>query len=125
MNAQLLWSRILIVIGSIAMLSGAIDPLEGSLIILPGSGVVALGAFLGKSPHRLDLYWVWVFILIAAGVGAMWGLSAMGGIGGASGRSMWWGLITLPYAIGWIMGFIGMIVRLIGFIKTSGQKTQA
>ena len=38
MNARKLWSRILIIVGGIAMLLGAIDPLEGSLLILPGSG---------------------------------------------------------------------------------------
>ena len=29
MNARMLWSRILVVVGGIAMLLGAIDPLEG------------------------------------------------------------------------------------------------
>ena len=38
MNARKLWSRILIIVGSIAMLVGALDPLEGSLVILPGTG---------------------------------------------------------------------------------------
>ena len=46
MNARNLWARILIIAGSIAMLIGAIDPMEGSLVILPGSGLVALGTFL-------------------------------------------------------------------------------
>jgi purine-cytosine permease-like protein len=103
MNAGMLWPRILIVVGSIAMLIGAIDPLEGSLIILAGSGMVALGTYLGKSRHRILLYWVWVVILIAVGVGAMWVLSAFGGLGGTTGRSMWWGLVILPYPIGsWV-----------------------
>jgi hypothetical protein len=47
------WSRILIIAGGIAMLVGALDPLEGSLIILPGSGLVALGTFLGHSEGRI------------------------------------------------------------------------
>ena len=45
MNSKLLWSRILKVVGGIAMLLGTLDPLEGSLLILPGSGLVALGEF--------------------------------------------------------------------------------
>ena len=43
MNARSLWSRILVIVGSIAMLVGALDPMEGSVVILPGSGLVALG----------------------------------------------------------------------------------
>jgi hypothetical protein len=125
MNARMLWSRILVIVGSIAMLIGAIDPLEGSLIILAGSGMVALGTILGKSRHRMLLYWMWVFILIAVGVGAVWGLSAFGGLGGTTGRSLWWGLVILPYPIGWIMGIVGLIIRLIEFIKVKGQRAQS
>jgi len=107
MNARSIWSRILIVVGSIAMLVGALDPMEGSVVILPGSGLVALGAFLGHSERRLIAYRVGVFILIVIGVGAMWGLSWVGGFGGPSGRSMWWGVLILPYVIGWSMGIWG------------------
>ena len=102
-----LWSRILIVLGSIGMLVGAIDPMEGSVLILPGSLMVALGTFFNQSERHLFAYRVWVFILIAIGVGALWGLSAVGGIGGKSGHSMWWGVLILPYLIGWSMGIWG------------------
>jgi hypothetical protein len=107
MNARKLWSRILITVGSIAMLVGAIDPMEGSLVILPGSLLVALGTFLGQSERKLIAYRVWVFILIAIGVGAMFGLTMIGGFGGKSGHSMWWGVLILPYLIGWSMGIWG------------------
>jgi purine-cytosine permease-like protein len=124
MNARMLWSRILVVVGGIAMLLGAIDPLEGSLIILIGSGMVTLGTLLGGSRRRILRYWVWVFVLIAVGVGLMWGVSAFGGLGGTTGRSLWWGLVILPYPVGWIMGIIGLILRLIEFVKGKGQKNQ-
>lgn len=107
MNARKLCSRILTTVGGIAMLVGALDPMEGSLVILPGSGLVALGTFLGQSERRWIAYRVWVFILIAIGVGAMWGLTMVGGFGGNSGRSMWWGMLILPYLIGWSMGIWG------------------
>ncbi len=107
MNARNLWARILIITGSTAMLVGAIDPMEGSLVILPGSALVALGTFLGESERRLIVYRVWVFVLIAIGVGALWGFSMVGGFGGHSGRSMWWGMLVLPYLIGWSMGIWG------------------
>jgi hypothetical protein len=47
-NTLPLWPRLLQIVGSIAMLLGAIDPMEGSLLILPGSGTgMALFAVLG------------------------------------------------------------------------------
>jgi len=107
MNARSAWSRILIPVGGLAMLVGALDPLEGSLLILPGSGLLALGTFLGHGERRLRAYRAGVFILIAIGVGALWGLSGLGGFGGNSGRSNWWALLLLPYLIGWLMGICG------------------
>jgi hypothetical protein len=110
MNGASRWSRILVIVGLVVMVIGALDPLEGSLVILPGTGLVALGALLSDSPHRILLYWS--FVLVAVGVGALWGLSALGGFGGNSGRSNWWGLVLLPYPLGWIMGLVGAIRKL-------------
>ena len=93
--------------GSLAMLVGAVDPMEGSLLILPGSALVALGAFVGHCERRIIIHRVWVFILIAFGVGAMFAMTAVGGFGGPSGRSMWWGVLVLPYLIGWSLGMWG------------------
>jgi purine-cytosine permease-like protein len=115
MNARRLWSRILTIIGGIAMLLGSLDPLEGSMLILPGSGMVALGMFLGRKHRRTILYWTWVFLLIGVGVGAMFVLSAFGGIGGKSGHSMWWGILILPYPAGWIMALAGAVAALVRF----------
>ena len=95
------------------MLIGAIDPMEGSLIILPGSGLVALGTFLGKSSRGTIIYWIWIFGLIVVGVGALFGLSAIGGFGGKTGRSMWWGILILPYPIGWVLGIANLLARLV------------
>jgi len=89
------------------MVIGAIDPMEGSAIILPGSLLVALGTCLGPFDRRLIAYRVTDFLLIAIGVGAMWMLSSAGGIGGKSGHSMWWGVLILPYLAGWSMGIWG------------------
>ena len=106
-NARSLWSRILIVLGSIGLLAGALDPMEGSVVILIGSGLVALGTVLGQGERHLIRYRTLAFILIAVGVGAMFGLSNLGGFGGGSGRSMWWGVLVLPYLIGWSMSVWG------------------
>ncbi len=107
MNTRSFWSRILVTGGGIATVVGAIDPMEGSLLILPGSGMIALGAFFAQSERRLIAYRVWVLILIAIGVGGLWGLNEVGGFGGSSGRSLWWGVLILPYPIAWSMGIWG------------------
>lgn len=101
------WSRILGIAGFLAMLIGAIDPLEGSLVILPGVAMVTIGALLGHSGHGTFL--TRSLVLVAVGVGALWALSAVGGFGGNTGRSNWWALILVPYPIGWIMGIVGAI----------------
>ena len=43
-----LTARILLIIGTVAMVAGILDPLEGSVIILAGGGLVALGTRLGN-----------------------------------------------------------------------------
>jgi len=107
------------------MLMGTLDPLEGSLPILPGSGLVALSMYLAGKDSRTILYWVWAFILIAVGVGAMFALSTVGGIGGRSGHSMWWGILILPYPAGWLMALAGGLVGLVRFFKGRGQTAHA
>ncbi len=113
MNPRKLWSRVLIILGSVGMLVGALDPLEGSLIILPGCGLVTFGHFLGDDGRGLFAYWIWVFIAIAIGVGAMCVLTALGGVGDKSGYSMWWGVLILPYPIGWVMGTVSLAVEVV------------
>ena len=121
MNARVLCSRIFVIIGSLAMIIGAIDPLEGSIIILIGSGFVVLGTYLSETKRRVP-YWIWVFVLILVGVGVMWVLSAFGGIGGSTGRSLWWSLLILPYPVGWIMGMVSLVARLTEYSKTKKEK---
>lgn len=125
MNPRTFWGRIPVILGGIAMLLGAIDPLEGSLLILPGSGLVAVGVYLGRRERRTLVYWTWVFLLIAVGVAAMFVLSAFGGIDGKSGRSMWWGVLMLPYPVGWLMALVGAVFALIRFVKARGQRARA
>jgi len=107
MNKRKLWSRVLSIIGAIAVIVGIFDPLEGSVIILAGSGLVALSAFLGRSRHRTLVYWA--FGLIVIGVASLFVVSMLGGVGGNSGRSNWWLLTALPYPVGWIMSIIGVM----------------
>ena len=107
------------------MLLGTLDPLEGSLLILPGSGMVALAMYLSGRDHQTVRYWTWAFILIAVGVGAMFALSAVGGIGGKSGHSMWWGILILPYPVGWLMAVAAGVAGLVRRFKAKGQGAHA
>ncbi|KUG52874.1 hypothetical protein AVL61_11645 [Kocuria rosea subsp. polaris] len=106
------WARWLVVAGLAAMVLGALDPLEGSLVIVPGTGLAALGAFLGRSRRRVFSYWA--LLLVAIGVAALVGVSAVGGLGEGTGRSLWWAvLVVVPYAAGWLLGIIdGAQVKL-------------
>ena len=100
------------------MLLGTLDPLEGSVLIFLGSGLLALGMYLSAMEPGKVLYWTCSFIFIAVGVGAMFVLSAYGGIGGKSGHSMWWGLLILPYPAGWLMALAGGVAGLVRFFKS-------
>ena len=103
------YARWLVVAGLVLMVIGIIDPLEGSVVVLGGSMLAALGAF--RSQHRSRLSFTAV-ALIAFGVSVMSGLSALGGVGGNTGRSVWWALLCLPYPIGWILGLISAASEL-------------
>jgi hypothetical protein len=119
MSRPVAWQWTLVLVGLIGMLIGATDPLEGSLLILPGTGMACLGAILGGSRHRKLL--CWAFALMAAGIAALWVLSAFGGIrlhAGDTGRPMAWGLFLLPYPVGWMLGVIGAILALAEFFKS-------
>ena len=115
MDARRLWSNILVIVGFVGILIGAIDPLEGSLVILPAIGLVAVGMFLAASRYRVLLYWA--CFLAAFGVAALFIISAFGGMGGRSGHSMWWGLFILPYPVAWVMAITGSILRFVETFK--------
>jgi hypothetical protein len=99
------------IIGLVGMLLGAVDPLEGSLLVLPATALAALGAGIRKTRQRRLLYLA--LGLVAFGVGALWVLSAVGGIGGSTGRSYWWAALLAPYAVGWLMGLVGTVLGLV------------
>jgi hypothetical protein len=103
-------SRLLVIVGLVLMVLGALDPLEGSVVILAGSALVAVGAFFSRT-RRYGIP-VTALALIGVGVAALFGLSALGGVGGSTGRSMWWLLLCLPYPIGWVLGLVGAARKL-------------
>ena len=98
------WGRTGLLVGLALMLIGLADPIEGSLVIAPGTGLAALGAWLLRSARRRPA--VLGFLLVAIDVAAMWVLSAFGGVGGSTGRSVWWAVFMVPYPIGWVLSLV-------------------
>jgi hypothetical protein len=123
MNAPAVGSRVLVIVGLVGMLIGAIDPLEGSFVILPATGLVAIGAWLGKCRFRALTYWS--FGLVAVGVAAMFVMSWFGGVGGNTGRSVWWLVCAAPYPVGWVLGLIGAVLTLVESFKHHAPPAQA
>jgi hypothetical protein len=111
MNKKLNWSRIILITGIILFFIGTIDPLEGSLLIMLGNGLMVLSAYLTKQRHRK--IFLSTFIMIIIGVFFLFYFSSLGGFGGTSTLSWWWGLFILPYPIGWLMVIILLIIKVV------------
>lgn len=107
MRDRRFWSSAVSVIGGVGLVVGSFDPMEGSVLILPATGLLALATYIRSEDRRFIAYRIWGFILVALGVAALFGLSVIGGIGGSSGRSLWWGLLILPYLVGWSIDIWG------------------
>ncbi len=101
--------KVAFITGVVLLIAGALDPLEGSVVILIGSALIALSAWLTKDRHyKLFLTG---FILIVTGVCFLFYLSSLGGFGGSSSLSWWWGLLIVPYPAGWLLSIILLIIR--------------
>ena len=95
--------------GIFGLIFGAIDPLEGSPIIIVGSILISLSSYLSHDKYRKKF--IIASVLIIIGVSAMFILSVLGGFGGSSGLSPWWGLLIVPFPAGWLMTVIVLIIK--------------
>ena len=111
-------TRGMVLVGLLFMVAGAIDPLEGSLFVLAGSAMAAVGTCLEHS--RRQQFLALSFGLVAFGVASLVVLSLLGGVGGHSGRSSWWLLLFAPYLVGWCMGVAGGALWLIDTLNGTG-----
>lgn len=80
---------------------GAIDPLEGSLVILAGSFLYTLAMYLKR--HEKRFFFMICTLMMTAGMFFMFLFSSLGGIGSKSEYSIWWGILILPYPIAWLI----------------------
>lgn len=111
MKEKIKWTRVIYIIGIIALIIGALDPLEGSVVITTGSLLLTLATYLSHDQHWKNF--MLSLILIAIGVFFLFYFSSLGGFGGKSTLSSWWGTLILPYPIGWLMSIVLLIVRAV------------
>ncbi len=111
MKEKVQWTRIIHIIGVIAVIIGAIDPFEGSVVIVVGSTLLALSAYVTNDRHSKIFTASLIMILIGATF--LFYFSSIGGFGGTSTLSWWWGLLILPFPIGWITTIVVLIRRAI------------
>lgn len=105
MKQKAKWTRI---IGIVALIIGTIDPFEGSVLIIVGSALLALSAYVMSDRH--SKIFTAALIMIVIGVAFMFYFSSLGGFGGTSTLSWWWGILILPYPIGWLI-IIAILIR--------------
>ena len=104
------WLQAGFILGVVLFLLGTLDPLEGSILILAGSVLLAAVSHFFRDPHH---QWYRIAaILILLGVLALWILSALGGFGGESDLAYGWGVLILPYPVGWMMLLVLFYLRL-------------
>jgi hypothetical protein len=119
-NNKLLILKILVIAGIFIMLIGAIDPLEGSILMLCGAVLVYISAFLIKSKQRkITLI---ALIMEVFGISFLFIFSFLGGIGGKSKYPLWLGVLCLPYIIGWGLSLFGSFFLLKELFKLSKLK---
>lgn len=105
------WIRITWLFGVIALILGVIDPMEGSVLIAIGSIMLVISTYMNNDPD-----WRYFLVssgLILTGVSFLFYLSSLGGFGGNSEKSWWWGALILPYPAGWLMTIILLIIRML------------
>jgi hypothetical protein len=111
MKVKINWTHIIYIIGVISLLIGMLDPLEGSVVILAGCVLIVLSTYL--THYRYWKIFLASLIMIVIGVFFLFYFSSLGGFGGTSTLSWWWGTLILPYPIGWLISVIILIVRVI------------
>jgi hypothetical protein len=88
------------------LLLGALDPMEGSVLITVGSALLALQMhFTNDQRKRL---FITASGMIISGVLFLFIFSSLGGFGKGH-LSWWWGLLVLPYPMGWMITVISLL----------------
>ncbi|MBS1537374.1 MAG: hypothetical protein JST20_06460 [Bacteroidetes bacterium] len=102
-------TRVIYIIGVIGLLIGILDPMEGSIVIAFGSVFITISTYLTKDKYY-KLFLI-SSLSILFGVFFLFYLSSLGGFGGKSTLSWWWGSLILPYPLGWLMSIIVLLIK--------------
>jgi hypothetical protein len=111
MKSKIDWIKIANYFGVIALIIGVIDPLEGSVLISVGSILLTFSKYFKNDP-RWKVYF-FASVMIVTGVSFLFYLSSLGGFGGNSSLSWWWGMLILPYPLGWLLSIITLIISIV------------
>jgi len=103
------WTNIAFIAGVVAIIAGAIDPLEGSVLIGAGSATLAISSHFAADRHRR--FFLYSSLMILIGIGFLFYFSSLGGFGGPGNISWWWGVFILPYPLGWLAVVAVLIYR--------------
>lgn len=109
------WNRNLYITGLVAVIVGALDPMEGSIVICAGAALLAISSYKLKDRHAK--HFLIHFLLITIGVISLFAISDQGGLG-PNDLSWWWGLCILPYPLAWLSLIILFIIRAFQKKKT-------
>jgi hypothetical protein len=107
--------RVLRALSIALLLLGALDPLEGSVLIGIGSVLLAFQMHFSNDQRRR--LFITASGMILSGVLFLFFFSSLGGFGKGN-LSWWWGLLVLPYPMGWMITVISLLDT--GFRKKRG-----
>lgn len=107
MKEKVKWYRVVFIIGIAATIIGAIDPLEGSIIIAIGGICLAVAMYFMND--RYFKIFLICAIMILVGVSALWFISSLGGY--EPKKEWWWNVFISPYPLGWLFSIITLIIR--------------
>lgn len=98
--------RVLRVLAVALLLLGALDPMEGSVLIAAGSILLAIHVHLSNDIRKR--LFITASVMIITGVLFLFFFSSLGGFGKGH-LSWWWGLFVLPYPTGWLITVISLL----------------
>ncbi len=112
MSVKLL--RYVYMTGIVAMVLGAADPMEGSLLIAAGAVMLAFSSHFRK--ERYSKIFLASALMILFGVFSLWFVSSLGGFDPK--REWWWLVFIVPYPIGWIVSIVTLVVKAVKKTRT-------
>ncbi len=111
MLKKLNWNRFLFRAGVVGVFLGGVDLMEGSVVIVIGSVLIAIATY--RMGDRHSHLFRTTAILIFIGVLLLFLFSSMGGFGKGSSLSWWWAALVLPYPIGWVANIVILFYRFL------------